>query len=168
LKAPTDAHVAFEVGAARVHLSSQTSDYGKLNVKILCREPDWQVSSLGQVCTSSLPLFSTLEDLYIYEARYSQPNWQYDIDNSLWLELLHPFTAVKNIYLSEELAPRIVTALQELVGGRTTEVLPTLQNIFLEGLPPSGPIEEGIRQFVDKQRVSQIAVSRWDRDRTRF
>lgn len=29
--------------------------------------------------------------------------------------------------------PRIAHALQELVGGITTEVLPTLENIFLEG-----------------------------------
>jgi hypothetical protein len=167
LKTPTDAHVAFEVDAARIYLSSQTSDHGKLNVRILCSEPDWQVLSLGQVCTSSLPPFSTLEDLYVYEARYSQPNWQHDIENSLWLELLLQFTSVKNIYLSEEFAPRIVTALQELVGGRSTEVSPTLQNIFLEGLPPSGPIQEGIRQFV-AALGHPIAVSRWDRDRTRF
>jgi hypothetical protein len=34
---------------------------------------------------------------------------------------------------SEELVPRISPALQELVGGRTTEVLPALENILLEG-----------------------------------
>jgi hypothetical protein len=28
-------------------------------------------------------LASTLEDLYIYEARYSQPDWQDDIENVL-------------------------------------------------------------------------------------
>jgi hypothetical protein len=34
--------------------------------------------------------------------------------------------------------------LQELVGRRTTEVLPTLQNLFLEELQPPGPIQEGM------------------------
>ena len=44
---------------------------------------------------------------------------------------LRSFVAVKNLYLLEEFVPRIAPALQELVGGRMTEVLPTLENIFL-------------------------------------
>jgi hypothetical protein len=81
---------------------------------------------------------------------------------------------VKNLYLSKEFAPHIVPALQELVGGRATEVLPTLQNIFLEGLQPSEPAQEGIQQFIAARQFTShpIAVSRWDRDRrkrrTRF
>ena len=73
LKALEKARVAFEDDAAKVKLSSQTSGYGELNVKISCRELDWQVSSLEQVCTSCLPPLSTLEDLYIYEDPYSRP-----------------------------------------------------------------------------------------------
>jgi hypothetical protein len=34
---------------------------------------------------------------------------------------------------SDEFVPRIAPALQELVGGRTTEVLPALENILLQG-----------------------------------
>jgi hypothetical protein len=45
-------------------------------------------------------------------------------------------------------APRIVAALQELVGARSMEVLPTLQNIFLEELQPSDPVQEGVGKFV--------------------
>jgi hypothetical protein len=164
LKALEKARVAFEDGAANVNLSSQTSGYGLLSVGISCRELDWQISSLEQVCTSSLPPLSTLEDLYIYEAPHSQPDRQGNIETALWLELLHPFTAVKNLYLCEGFAPRIALALQELVGGRTTEVLPTLENIFLEGIQPSGPVQEGIEQFVATRQVTShpIAVSRWD------
>ena len=165
------AHVAFEVGAASANFSSQTSGYGELDVKVSCKESDWQLSSLEQVCTSTLPPLSTLEGLFIHEASYPQPQWQDNVENALWLELLHPFMAVKNLYLSKEFAPRVVPALQELVGGRTTEVLPTLQNIFLEGHPSSGPVQEGIGQFVATRQVTRhpshsrhpVAVSRWDR-----
>jgi hypothetical protein len=88
------------------------------------------------------------------------------IEKVQWLELLHLFRAVKNLYLSEEFALRIVPALQELVGSRATEVLPTLQNIFLEKLEPSGPVQEGIRQFAATRQVTSdpIAVSLWDRE----
>ena len=104
-----------------------------------------------------------MEHLYINEYRY-QP--QYDIENIQWLEFFHPFTAVKNLYLSEKSAPDISPALQELVGGRTMEVLPTLQNILLEGLKPSGPIPEGIQKFVAVRQLSghPITVSIWTVD----
>ena len=164
-KAFNEASVVFGDAIASIKLSSKTSGDGELTVEILCRELDWQVSFLEQVCTSSLSPLSTLEDLYIDEDRYRQPVWEDNIDNALWLELLHPFTTVKNLFLSEKIAPRVVPALQELVGGRTTEVLPTLQNVFIEGLQPSGPVQEGIGKFVAARQVTShpITVSRWDR-----
>jgi hypothetical protein len=157
------AHVQLSYGGVDLHFSSQTSDNGSLNVKILCRGLEWQVSSLEQVCTSCLPSLSMLEDLYIYDHPSSPPDWKDDIENGLWLQLLHSFTAVKNLYLSEKFALRIGPALQELVEGRTTEVLPALQIIFLEGLESSGPVQEGIAKFVAVRQVASrpIAVSSW-------
>lgn len=75
-----------------------------------------------------------------------------------------PITALKNLYLSKEFARRIAPALQELVESGTTEVLPSLQNIFLEELQPSGPVQEGIQQFVAMREATSypVAVSRWD------
>jgi hypothetical protein len=87
-----------------------------------------------------------------------------NIESILWLELLQPFTAMKNLYLSDEFAPRIVSAMQELIGGGMTEVLPTLQNIYLEGLQPSGPVQESLQQFVASRQASRpIAVFRLDK-----
>ena len=166
-KALQKADVIFGDDTARVRLSlvsSLTSRYKGLYVKIPCRELDWQVSSLQQVCISSLLPLSTLEVLYIHKDPSSQPEWQDNIENAMWLELLHQFPAVKNLHLCEEFAPRIVPALQELVGSRATEVLPNLQNIFLEELQSSGPVREGIQHFVATRQVTghPIAVFRWD------
>jgi hypothetical protein len=170
LKPLERATVAFGVGIAGVSFSKLSSNR-ELDVKILCRELDWQVSSLEQVCTSTLPHLglSTLEDLYIYEKTESQPDWQDNVENTLWRELLRPFSDVKNLYLSEEFTLRIAPALQELVWGRTTEVLPALQNIFLEGLLPSGLLQKGILLFAAARMATghPLAVSRWDRDRSR-
>ena len=95
---------------------------------------------------------------------HSQSDRKDDIETGQWLQLLRPFTAVKNLYLSEEIVLCIGPALQELVGGRTTGVLPALQNISLKGLQPSGPVQEGIGQFVASRQVTSrpIAVYRWD------
>ena len=160
------AHVSFEDGASSVIFSSQTSRYEYFEVKIPCNNLDWQVSSLEQVFTSCLPHLSALEGLLIYSPGGWRPEWQDNIENTLWLELLLPFTSVKNFYISEEFARRIVPALQELVEDRRLEVLPALENIFLEGFEASGPVEKGIGPFVSMRQVigHPVAVTRWDRN----
>jgi hypothetical protein len=102
-----------------------------------------------------------LEDLYISENRGYPPVWQDDVENTLWLDLLRPFAAVKNLYVSKGFVPRIAPALQEPVGGRSTELFPTLENIFLEGLQHSGPLHEGIEKFVAARRLTSHPVEVW-------
>ena len=156
------AHVTFDGDAAAVKLSSL--EHGRydprLEVKIPCRGLDWQVSSLEQICASCLPPLPTL-DLHIDGNPHYRQLWQGNVENAEWLQLLQPFTSVKNLYLSEEIAGRIVPALQELVGDRATEVLPTLENIFLEEGQQSGPVQEGIQQVVAVRQATNhpIAVS---------
>jgi hypothetical protein len=164
LRALDEAHVQFYDSSATVKLRYRTSKSGSydLLIHISCREPEQQLSSIEQVCNPS-----TVEELYI-EHQYSQLVWRNDtIENSLWLDLLLPFTAVKNLYLSEEFAPGVVAALQELVGSRITEVLPSLQNIFVEGLDLSGPLQENIGQFVAARQLSghPIAISKYSKSR---
>ena len=168
LEALKKAHVAFQVDGAGVKLSSQSSSgHGELKVKIPGRtfKLNEQLLSLQRVFTLCLPPLSMSEDLYIYENTDPQPDWPDDVENTLWLELLHPFPAVKNLYLSKEIASCIAPALQELIGGTATEVLPILQNIFLELWPVPG----GIEQFIAARQLSgrPIAVSTiplWERD----
>jgi hypothetical protein len=105
----------------------QTSD-GRLNLGVSCRQSDWQLSSLAQLCSSSFPqaLIPGVEHLYILEDRFPRLRWQDDIESSQWLELLRPFITVKSLYLSREFMLRIAPTLQELVRERMTEVLPAL------------------------------------------
>jgi hypothetical protein len=140
LRALDEAHVQFNDRAASVKLryrtSKSTSSSYNLEIAIPCRGPDWQLSSVAQVCNSSLPPLSMVEGLYI-EHKYWRLDWKNDAIKStlrLRLEVLLPFTVVKNLYLSNAFAPDIAAALQELIGARITEVLPSLQNIFVEGL----------------------------------
>jgi len=167
LRAHDEAHVEFDDSTASVMLRSWTSKTGfycDLLIHISCSEPDWQLSCIEQVCNSSLPHLSMVEDLYI-KHRYWQLVWKNDaIENDLWLELLLPFSAVKNLYLAKEFAPGVATALQQLVGGRTTAVLPCLQNIFVQALKASGPFQENIGQFVAARQLSDrpIAILNWE------
>jgi hypothetical protein len=169
-KAPDEACVVFHSHVAWVKLQLPALGDGTLRVVISCREPDWQLSSLAQVCTWSLPPLSTVEILYIYKHQFFELDWQGEIEKTQWLELLRPFTAVKKLCISKEYGPRIILALRELVGDIRTEVLPALQNIFLEEIQPSRPVQESIEQFISARQLtnSPVAISLWDRDMEKY
>ena len=155
-KEPQEVDVNFCFDAAEVRLMSCTSsDYGELAVEIPCEEWDQQLEFMAQVCTMCLPPLPTVETLGVYvKDTYSQQDWDDDVENNQWLELLRPFTAVKDLYLSKDFQQGIASALQELVGGRTTEVLPSLQKISLLDFEPSELLQEAIGRFVDARQLS--------------
>ena len=161
-----EARVGFCGDAAQLTLSSPTSGFEQLKIQFSCEESDGQLSTLARVWTSFSPLLSTLDNLFIYEVEYLQPHWQSDIECSQWLELLRPFTAVKSLHVSEEFVLGITAALLELLWERVTEVLPALQNLFLEGLRRSGPVHQSIRLFIFARQLfgQRMAVSLWIKD----
>jgi hypothetical protein len=166
LIAPEKGHITFDFRTILVTLRSRTSDFGELRVEIPSTASEWQRLFLEQICTSSLTPLYTLEDLYIRVFSYWRPCGQGDVVNTTRLDLLRSFVAVKNLYLSERFMRGIAPTLQELVGGRTAGVLPTLENIFLQGLRPSEPLHEDIEKFVAARRLTNhpVTVSRWDSD----
>ena len=132
----------------------------QLSLEIPCGQSDRQLSSLAQVCGSIF--IPVIEHLYVREETSYPLFWQDYTGTGQWLELLHRLTAVKVLRISREFAPRIAPTLQELIGGRVTEVLPALRTLFLEGTLPSD-VQETIDQFVAARELAgrPIGVSRW-------
>ena len=155
-------HIAFSYRDVKV--ISPASPRMKFIMAISCRQPDWQLSSLTQVFSSSFPeaFIPTVEHLYISEDEDDWEPKEDDIEDGQWMEVLRPFTTVKDLYLSREFAPRIVPALQELGG----EVLSSLQNIFLEDLHSPRPVQGAVEKFVAARKLANqpVAVSLWDRE----
>jgi hypothetical protein len=63
----------------------------------------------------------------------------------------------------------VMDALKGLYGERVTEVLPALQDIFLEGLNPAEPVEpiqEAIKPFIAARQLfgHPVAVHDWKRE----
>ena len=161
-----EAHVDFDNNVVHVETLPPIRTFDeKSGLEISCKELDWQLSSLEQVFAPFFPSIHMVEHLYIYGSRNLPTQRLYDIENMQWLELFDPFIAAKNLYLSKKFAPLIAPALQELVGGRTAEVLPTLQNIYLEGPWLSEPIQEGIQKFVVARQDAghPVTIFLWER-----
>jgi len=156
------ASVSFYEEFISVELFHQTgANSTRLELSISCRKLDWQLSSLVQVCNSALSTLSTLERLSLGPTLCAPDllSGKDDIEDTQWLDLLSPFINVKDLQLSEKVAPCVAPALQELTGERVTEVLPALQNLFLHDFKASRPVEEGIGQFVAARQFSGHPVA---------
>jgi hypothetical protein len=120
------------------------------------------ISSLGQLCISSLSSLSTLDRLDIRENRETRricvPPPVY-LKSAQWLEILRPFAAVRNLHLDGSHGDSVLCALRE----HAAEMLPVLQNFFLEKFQPYEPLQEAIGQFVAARRLSghTITVHQW-------
>ena len=160
-----EARVSFSNSNVSIKLP-QTLD-GVFELGISCRQSNMQLSSLVQVCSSSFSqvLSPAVEHLYIIQERTTLPRWQDNFESRRWLELLRSFTAVKDLYISQELVPRVARALQALVDERVTEVLPALQGLFLDDSLPPRTVQKTIGQFVAARQLSSqpIAVFHWVR-----
>ena len=159
-------HVNFDDYGVRVEFLPPTRTFGgESMLRISCEELNRQLSSLKLVFPLFVPSIYMVEHLYIYGFRYLPLRPQDRVENIQWLECFHPFTAVKNLYVSKKFVQYIVPPLKELVGERVMNVLPSLESLFLENLKPSGPVEEAIGQFVAARQLlgHTVVVSNWER-----
>ncbi|KAI9447014.1 hypothetical protein F5148DRAFT_743505 [Russula earlei] len=145
----------------------EAREFPDLSVEISCGESDRQLASLAQVCSSSFPLLSTMVELDIVDESHPS-HWKNHMETTRWLELLDPFTAVEDLFLSDKVAPHVCRALEELAEDRVTEVLPALENIFLSDLQGSGSVPKYIEGFVDAREHSGYPVAvrywKWEND----
>ncbi|KAI9507136.1 hypothetical protein F5148DRAFT_1376751 [Russula earlei] len=160
---------------ATVHISDRKirfSVFGEtrttpgLSLVISCGELDYQLSSLAQVCNPSLLLLSTLVQLDVVDPVPPSPQsyWKDEMETTQWLEVLEPFTSVKVLRLSDQVAPNVLQALEKFAGERITEALPALQNIFLSGLEPFGSVPKFIERFVAARQLSghPVTIYPWE------
>ena len=120
---------------------------------------------MAQICNQFSFLPSIVERLDIQVSLDWESTWQIDIEDTQWLELFRPFTAVRNLHISRQLQLSIVPALQELTGERATEVLPALDSLYLEEYQLSGPEQKAIEPFIAARQYSYhpVAVHRWEK-----
>jgi len=81
------------------------------------------------------------------------------MESSQWLELLHPFVAVRDLVLPLQLrvASQVATALQELTGN-TAEVLPALRRVLIDPFHIE-TIQEEFAPFITVRQLSGHPVS---------
>jgi hypothetical protein len=149
------AGVWISAGSIRLRLSPKTvvddDRWLVLQIKLKCRTSEWQLSSLAQICSLSFPIISASEELEIRDCKFIPlSQWKGNMEDIQWVKLLNPFTTVKDLYLTNEIAQRVCGALSR---ERATEVLPALRNIFVGGSSLQ-PVQEAMTPFVAARQLS--------------
>jgi hypothetical protein len=130
---------------------------GKLELGISCCRPDWQVSSMAQLCAQLPGLTSRVEQLDVRRGCISRAKWPEDMESAQWVELFDPFIAVERLSI-QKLGQLVVPALGELRGERASSILPAMHSLLFRGLEAS-LIKDDLKPFVRARRSSNHPIS---------
>jgi len=142
---------------------------------IRCDGSTSPLSSMIRLYEQLLTIPSQVEQLELCgegweEVGFSTEGWHEDND-PLWLQLLNPFVSVKSLYVSKRLGPFVATALKTLTGESVIEVLPTLNDLFIEDFGSSESwskraMRATIEPFVSRRQLSghPVIVRHWERN----
>jgi hypothetical protein len=130
-----------------------------LRIQIPCKQLNWQLSSMAQVCDQCSPFLSRFHNLGINTAQSSSE--QDDVDGEQWLELFCPFGGTRSFRVTGELTADILCALgkADSSGGHAT-VLPALRHLRV-GKPLSmyGPSWDAVQSSIASRLSSGRPVT---------
>ncbi|KAN0138215.1 hypothetical protein V8E53_004104 [Lactarius tabidus] len=118
----------------------------RLELQVSCKQLDWQLSSMAQICDQFSPFLLCVEDLSIETTNPTTgPD---DVDGAQWPELIHPFGTAKDFRVAGELAPAILHALCQAERENTT-MLPALRDLCVPDLRSAyGHLWEAASSFI--------------------
>jgi hypothetical protein len=97
-------------------------------LKIPCKQLDWQLSSMAQVCDQFSALVFGVQHLFFITKGF--PSGQVDADDEHWLQLIRSFCGARSLVIDGGLATGILCALRLADEGNTTDTVhPSLRNL---------------------------------------
>ena len=130
----------------------------RLQVTIPCKQLDWQLSSMAQVCDQFSPFLVCFNILGI--SMTESQSRQGDVNGQQWLELFRAFGGTTSLYveLTTDTRNGILSVLGKFDGGHAT-VLPSLRYLYvLESLAIYGPQWDSVQSSLVARRISGSPV----------
>ena len=125
-----------------------------LRLQISCKQLDWQLSCMAQVCDRVSPILSRVSNLGINTA---QPLGGRDDGNGeLWLDLLRSFkfSGTKSFWVASGLTTDILRVLGPANEDNTT-MLPSLRHVRVQKhMKMDGPLWASVQSFITSRSIS--------------
>ena len=139
----------------------------QLELRILCEQLGWQLSSMTEVCSHLVPLRFRVKDLRINSTQ--QPSWMEDMDDERWPELIRVFASAEDLRVdgAQWHVTDILCALRPADGAHTTNttVLPSLRNLRVENsMAMYGPSWDAVQSLITSRWLSGRPVQVYARE----
>ena len=124
-------------------------------LQISCKQLDWQLSSMAQVCTKFSPFVFGVQHLVFTTNDWS--SGQDDVNGEQWLQLIRSFGGARTLSVAGELATGLLRALRPADEGYTTNtlVLPALRNLRVQKpMVSDSPLWKAARSLVTSRGLS--------------
>jgi hypothetical protein len=148
-----------ETSAHAISISfTDSSASTPLRIQISCKQLDWQLSCMAQVCDGFSPFLSPVNNLGISTAQ--RPGGRNDANAEQWSELVRSFRfgSAKSFWVAGEFTTDILCAFGPFKGGHTT-ILPALRHLRVgDPLPMYGPSWEAVRSLIASRWLSSRPV----------
>ena len=148
-------HAKVETSAHAIAISFRNSDVSTpFRLQISCKQLDWQLSCMAQVCDQISPFLSHVGDLVINTAQ--PPDEQVDVDGEQWVDLLRSFKfgAGESFWVDGELRADILCALGPANEGNTA-MLPSLRRVRVQKpIAMDGPSWNSVQSFITSRSIS--------------
>jgi hypothetical protein len=133
----TEAEIRTSVHAVSISFKNSSTST-PLRLHIPCKQLDWQLSSIIQVCDQLSPFIFGVKLLVLNTNDWSRG--KDDVDGGQWLQLFRSFSSARTVSVAGELTTDILCTLRpanERPGYMTdTALLPALRNLFLRNFMP--------------------------------
>jgi hypothetical protein len=150
------ANITFTNGEVSFHMHPHANGPSPLSgltkITIFCEQIDMQVPHMAQVLGHFSATLSHV--IHLKLELWEDGQLEGDIEAVEWHLLLHRFSAVQTLYVSQDLAAHIAITLEEMAGGMFAESLPSLDLIYLEDQPASS-----VEKFVAARQLSDRPVT---------
>ena len=125
----------FQISANAISLSLfSLSTSTSLQLQISCKQLDWQLSCMAQVCDQISQFLICVKELRISTTRSSSGQESLDgVAGEQWLNLVRPFGRAGSLWVASGLTTDILCTLG-LVDERNTIMLPSLRHLHVEDL----------------------------------
>ena len=140
------------------HFTRSTSSPGSFRVRFVDRA--WlleHVTLMNQICLGfqSQGIMHKVTRVEI-EGFPDSSRWYREVDTDTWLTLLRALSGVKRLHIVGTLVSSVVTALAQVSGEETVEILPALRNLHLPAEPGTSA---DIEPFISARRLYGRPVS---------
>jgi hypothetical protein len=150
----SQAEVEISAHAISISLACSGASAARLRLQISCKQLDWQLSCVAQICDQVSPFLSHVNDLGINAAQAL--GREHGLNGEQWQHLVRSFKfgRAKSFYVADELTADIFSALGP-ADGENANILPSLRHLRVQmPLIMNGPSWDAIESFMTSRLIS--------------